>query len=531
LPLFPYTPLFRSAALLSAPVLLAAGCAARHPPTTSTPASPSTPAFHSSDRSSSKVVERLRHDLDAIFNADIMSHGQWAAVVRAPATGEQLYERNGGKLMMPASNMKIVTMAAAAQSLGWEAHFTTILETSAPIDAGILRGDLYVRGGGDPSINTRGGRGAALFAEWASALSAAGITRIDGRIVGDDNLFDDEGLGAGWSWDDLQYGYAAPVGALQYNEDVADLVVTPGPVAGTPGVVTLSPGSGLTLSNKTTTAAAGAPETIGYRRLLDRPVLEVFGVVPLRSPADSASSQVPTAARQVAVINPTVYFVQSLKNALVAHGIEVTGDAVDIDDLPAPPSPLDRRTLVRSESPPLREIGSVMMKVSQNLYADTLLKALGAAVNGKGAVAGGRDAVLAVLRDWKIDEHSLVMADGSGLSRYNYVTADFITDLLERMYSDPRHRDPFMATLAVAGKEGTVANRLRKTRAEGNARVKTGSISNMRALSGYVQTRDGETLAFSIIANDFIIPAATVNWITDLAVETLANFTRHPRHQ
>jgi D-alanyl-D-alanine carboxypeptidase/D-alanyl-D-alanine-endopeptidase (penicillin-binding protein 4) len=87
-----------------------------------------------------------------------------------------------------------------------------------------------------------------------------------------------------------------------------------------------------------------------------------------------------------------------------------------------------------------------------------------------------------------------------------------------------------MATFAVAGKEGTVATRLRKTRAEANARLKTGSISNMRALSGYVQTRDGETLAFSIIANDFIIPAATVNWITDLAVETLANFTRHPRH-
>ena len=168
------------------------------------------------------------------------------------------------------------------------------------------------------------------------------------------------------------------------------------------------------------------------------------------------------------------------------------------------------------------------MKVSQNLYADTLLKALGAAVNATGTVAAGRDAVRAALRDWKIDERSLVMADGSGLSRYNYVTADLIAALLERTYTDPRLRDPFMATFAVAGKEGTVATRLRKTRAEGNARLKTGSISNMRALSGYVQTRDGETLAFSIIANDFIIPAATVNWIADLGVETLANFTRHP---
>jgi len=455
-----------------------------------------------------------------------MAHANWGVVVRSLSTGEVLYERNPDKLMVPASNMKIVTLAAAANSMGWDTRFATTLETAAQVEAGVLRGDLYVRGGGDPTINTRNGRGAAVFAEWTTALSAAGIRKIDGRIIGDDNLFDDETLGAGWAWDYLQYGYAAPVGALQYNEDVADLIVTPGPVAGAPAVVSLSPGSGLTLSNKTTTAAAGTPETIDYRRRLDRPVLEVFGAVPLPAPANPEGTATRITGRQVAVVNPTVYFVQALKNALVAQGIEVAGDAVDIDDLSAPA--IDRRTIIRSESPPLREIAGVMMKVSQNLYADTLLKALGAAVSGTGTVAAGRDAVLAVLRDWKIDERSLVMADGSGLSRYDYVTADFITALLERMYADPRHRDPFMATFAVAGREGTVATRLRKTRAEGNARVKTGSISNMRALSGYLQTRDGETLAFSIIANDFIIPAATVNWITDLAVETLANFARHP---
>jgi D-alanyl-D-alanine carboxypeptidase/D-alanyl-D-alanine-endopeptidase (penicillin-binding protein 4) len=171
------------------------------------------------------------------------------------------------------------------------------------------------------------------------------------------------------------------------------------------------------------------------------------------------------------------------------------------------------------------------MRVSQNLYADTLLKSVGAAAAGTGTAAAGRDAVLATLREWKLNDIStadLVMADGSGLSRYNYVTAELIAGLLHHMYNDPRHRDAFMATFPVAGREGTVATRMRKTRAEGNARAKTGSISNMRALSGYVQARDGEMLAFSILANDFTIPAATVNWIADLAVETLANFTRRP---
>jgi D-alanyl-D-alanine carboxypeptidase/D-alanyl-D-alanine-endopeptidase (penicillin-binding protein 4) len=168
------------------------------------------------------------------------------------------------------------------------------------------------------------------------------------------------------------------------------------------------------------------------------------------------------------------------------------------------------------------------MKVSQNLYAETFLKAAGAAAGGAGTTETGRAAVLSALREWKIGDQSLVMADGSGLSRYNYVTAGLVTNILEHMYADPTHRDAFTATLPVAGRDGTVSTRLRRTRAEGNALVKTGSIANVRSLSGYVKTRDGEMLVFSILANDFTIPAATVNWIADLAVEVLANFTRTP---
>jgi D-alanyl-D-alanine carboxypeptidase/D-alanyl-D-alanine-endopeptidase (penicillin-binding protein 4) len=133
-----------------------------------------------------------------------------------------------------------------------------------------------------------------------------------------------------------------------------------------------------------------------------------------------------------------------------------------------------------------------------------------------------------MLQDWTMDESSLVMADGSGLSRYNYVTANLLAGILARMYADPAHREPFYASLPIAGKDGTVATRMRRTRAEGNAVAKTGSIANVRALSGYVRTRDGEMLAFAILANDFVVPAATVNWIADLAVAVLANFSRKP---
>jgi D-alanyl-D-alanine carboxypeptidase/D-alanyl-D-alanine-endopeptidase (penicillin-binding protein 4) len=452
-----------------------------------------------------------------------MARGVWGVDIRSLDTGERLFDLNAGRLMMPASNMKIVTLAAAADVLGWDHRFTTTLETSAAVDAGVgvLRGDLIVRGGGDPTINTRDKRARAVLDEWAEALRASGIQQIDGRIIGDDQLFDDEGIGPGWAWDYLQFGYAAPVGALEFNENLATLTIGPAAQTGDPAQVTLTPGAGLSILNRVATGAAGSPTSVDYRRRLDQPVLEVSGSIA----AGSASVE-----RAVAVVNPTIFFAQSFKDGLVARGIAVKGPAVDLDDVAAEltGSTSERRTIVETKSPPLAEIATVLMKVSQNLYAETLLKAMGAARGGLGTFEGGLTTVRSTLTSWGVPDDAYVNADGSGLSRYNYLAPSTVTTVLEREYQDERHREAFMATLPVAGKEGegTMATRMRRTRAEANAIAKTGSISNVRALSGYVRTRDGEMLVFSIIANDFVIPAATVNWIADLAVEHLANFTR-----
>jgi D-alanyl-D-alanine carboxypeptidase/D-alanyl-D-alanine-endopeptidase (penicillin-binding protein 4) len=437
--------------------------------------------------------------------------------IRSADTGEHLYELNAGKLMMPASNMKILTLAATADALGWDYRFTTTLETRGTITKGVLHGDLIVRSNGDPSINSRDRRADAVLSEWTRALQSAGIFSIEGRIVGDDQAFDDEGIGAGWAWDYLQYGYAAPVGALEFNESLAALTIAPGATAGAMPMVTLSAGSGLELVNHAITGAAGSPNTIDYRRHIDRAVLEVVGSIPAGTEP---------ATRDVAVVNPTVFFAQSLKDGLSARGIVVTGEAVDFDDVAAEMPHGDPRVLVSTSSPPLREIATVLMKVSQNLYAETFLKALGASRNGLGTAEGGRIAVRDTLAAWDIPRDAHVLYDGSGLSRYNYVTASTVVAVLQHMYKDPRHREAFVATLPIAGKDGTIASRMRRTRAEGNAVAKTGSIANVRSLSGFVKTRDGETLVFSILANDFVIPSSTITWIADLGVEILANFTR-----
>jgi D-alanyl-D-alanine carboxypeptidase/D-alanyl-D-alanine-endopeptidase (penicillin-binding protein 4) len=475
-------------------------------------------ATHKAPSINPRAEQELASDLARVFGAPVMSQGLWGVEVKSVDSGRVLFEHNARALVMPASNMKILTLATAAETLGWDFCFTTTLETAASLENGVLEGDLIVRGTGDPTINRRNGRSTAVFDEWAGTLKTAGITRIDGAIVGDDNAFDDQGLGAGWSWDDLQYGYAAPAGALEFNENVVQLTIAPDVSSeGSPARVQLAPGSGLQLVNHAYTGASKTATTIGFERRVDQPILTVTGSVAIDAQAIT---------REVAVVNPTMYFAQSLKDALIARGIDVTGNAVDGDDRLDLPAPSARRVLARSQSPPLREISTVLMKVSQNLYAETLLKAAGAANGGLGTAEGGRIATRALLSSWGIPQSTYVQYDGSGLSRYDYVTADLIVTILQHMYSDPRQREPFVATLPVAGKDGTIASRMKKTRAEGNAAAKTGSIANVRTLSGYVRTRDGEMLAFSMLANSFTIPSATVNWIADLAVETLSNFTR-----
>jgi D-alanyl-D-alanine carboxypeptidase/D-alanyl-D-alanine-endopeptidase (penicillin-binding protein 4) len=445
-----------------------------------------------------------------------MEHALWGVEVKSLDTGRILYALNARKLMMPASNMKIVTLAAAAEALGWDYRFKTTLETDAEIEGGALKGNLIVRGSGDPTINSRENRARSLFDEWAAALKAAGVTRIEGNIVADASAFDSRGLGQGWSWDYLEAGYAAPSSALEFNENIATLTVRPGAKAGDAAQLELPPSTGLALLHNVVTGEAGSATTISFERSPNSNDLDVTGSIAVGTNP---------ATRAVAVANPPLYFAHSLTLALIERGIPVRGIPVAFQRSHLLP-PLPRTAIVESQSPPLREIATTMMKVSQNLYAETLLKAIASAGGATGTANAGRAAAQKIFEAWGIQPNHYVLADGSGLSRYDYVTSEMIVTLLDRMHKDLRHRDAFVATMPIAGKDGTISTRMRGTRAEGNAVAKTGSISNVRALSGYVKTRDGETLAFSILANNFTVPAATVTWITDLAVETLANFTR-----
>jgi D-alanyl-D-alanine carboxypeptidase/D-alanyl-D-alanine-endopeptidase (penicillin-binding protein 4) len=455
-------------------------------------------------------------DLNRIFHAPAMVQGIWGVEVKSLDSGRVLYALNPKTLMMPASNMKILTLAAAAETLGWDFRFKTNLDTTAPVADGALKGDLIVAGGGDPTINSRDNRAAAVLDEWADALKSAGITRIDGNIVGDGGAFEATILGQGWSLDYLKYGYAAPVSALEFNENTATLTVTPGPAPGAQATLELPPDTGLGLIHHATTGEPGSATSIEYERTPNDHWIDVAG---------SIAADAKPVTRDVAVSNPSLYFARMVLDGLRARGIAIGGLPADrLDHAALTPAP--RRTLVESRSPPLRDIAATMMKVSQNLYAETLLKEVGAEKSGGvGSAEAGRSAARDLFAAWNIQPGAYVQADGSGLSRYDFVSADMLAASTARIFKHPGHHDAFTAALPLADSDGTVASRLKDTRAEGNALTKTGSISNVRALSGYVRTRDGETLAFSMLANAFTIPPATVNWIADVAVETLANYT------
>jgi D-alanyl-D-alanine carboxypeptidase/D-alanyl-D-alanine-endopeptidase (penicillin-binding protein 4) len=459
-------------------------------------------------------VVRLQQDIQAILGRPELERSFWGLGVASLRTGETLYTLNAGRLLMPGSTMKILTLAAAAERLGWDHAFDTRVFGVGPIASGVLSGDLVVVGSGDPSMLDADGT--LIFDALADSLKSQGIHSITGRIIGDDNAFDDEALGPGWAWDDLAGRDAAPISGLQYNENTLQAVLEAGLDVGEAATVRLAPAGHLYVDNQVLTSPAESAPSITARRSPGSDRLELRGEIPLGSAP---------IVRAVSVDNPTLFFATALRDRLTASGIEVAGPSVDIDDLAGAPASADAALLWTHRSPPLSALATRLMKDSQNLYAETLLKAIGSAA-GRPTFEGGRMAAGETLMPWGLPPAGLVQVDGSGLSRYNYLTAETLVAVLTHVYLDERLRGPFEASLPIAGLDGTLAARMRGTAAEGNARAKSGTLANVRSLAGYVTSWDGEPLVFAIIANNFgTMPEVAIAAI-DAIVVKLAEFRR-----
>jgi D-alanyl-D-alanine carboxypeptidase/D-alanyl-D-alanine-endopeptidase (penicillin-binding protein 4) len=458
----------------------------------------------------------LHDDLDRIFSDANFASAQWGVEVVSLDRGEILYERNSGRLSMPASNNKILTASSALIRLGPDFRYATRVMTDGEVVGETLKGNLVIVGAGDPSTAARFHEGDPfrVFNDWAVRLKEKGVRILEGDILGDDRAFGDSMLGVGWEWDDLAYGYAAPVSALQFNENLVTLEISPGDAVGSPATIKQLPlPDYLAVECRVVTAAPETEAQIDVARGKESNSIVLRGAVPWKSKP---------ARQTVAVESPVDYYLRALKQALAGAGIEVAAAQTwALRETSLRPLVL----LWTHESPPLAEIVKQTLKVSQNLYAETLARTLGLALRGEGSFAAGKAVVEEALRDMAIESGSYAYVDGSGLSRLDLVSADTMVRIFKFMY---RHRyfQQFYDALPIAGVDGTIGSRMKGTRAENNAHAKTGSIAYVRSLSGYVRTADGEMLVFSMIANNFLVSSRAAEYVQDAAVERLASFTR-----
>ena len=467
-------------------------------------------------RASKKSIEQLQRDLQPIFGNRAVDHAQWSVVVKSLQSGVTLYTLNSNRLQVPASNQKLITSAVAAERLGWDYRYTNRIYATGPLtEAGTIEGDLVVTSNGDPTINPRHPERWAVLDEWAKQLAARGVHLIAGQLIGDDNAFAEPGWAPGWSWDDIALGYGAPVSALQYNENQVALSIGPGQEAGARAIISTSPaGSGLTIDHGVTTAPAGADTKVTFERIPGSKILSVRGEVAIGA----------TALREdMAVPNPTLMYVTALREALARNGIFAGGLPIDIDDLRIAPDLSKATLLLEDRSPPLSEIIDVTLKWSRNIYAETLLMSLSPA-GQPSTTAAGLVALRETLDAWQVPADSYLARDGSGLSRYDYVSADALLALLTHVWTEPKLADTFKSALPVAGVSGSLANRMKETPAQGRVFAKTGSMSQVRSLSGYVITLTDEPLVFSIVVNGFRVPTKEIDAIIDRALVRLVTY-------
>ena len=464
------------------------------------------------------TVAEFSEQLEDIFEDPNFNNGIWGVSIQSLVTGEYFYKKNENKLFMPASNQKLLTSAAGLLLLGPMYRFKTKIYATGVIDGSILNGNLIIKGFGDPTISGRfySDDMTKIFRDWADTLLALGIDEINGNILGDDNAFDDRGLGEGWAWDYESDWFAAPSGALSFNDNCIDIVVKPGK-KGEQAVLGIAPETKYAIIlNKVLTVGKDSNTNVQIYRERGTNIISVFGSI--REGDDSLKIF-------ATINNPTQYFVVTLKDILQQKGITVSGFASDIDDLTDPPGYTQTKLLFTHHSVFLKDILKVLNKNSHNFYAEQLLKTIGFEIKGYGTAARGIDAVKSILNKIGINTDNMEIVDGSGLSRLNLISPNQITVLLNYMYKSEVFTY-FYNSLPIGGVDGTMANRVRKTRAQNNVRAKTGYINGVRSISGYIFTGDKEPVAFSIIANNFTVPVILADNLQDLVCIRLANFKR-----
>jgi len=458
----------------------------------------------------------LEHRIDSLAESSgprsITGSGFAGIHVVELATGKTIYHLNENRLFLPASNMKLFTTALALLRLGPDRRFTTQVVLTAA-------GDLVLAGVGDPSLSGRAfpyqkdaapGRALKPIEDLADQIVANGIRHIDGDVVGDDRLYPWAPYAPSWTEDDTVRDFGAPVSALSVNENAIAITLHAGERPGDPAELTLDPPlEYYVIDQRVATVARGGEAKIRIARQAGSRQILLWGSIPAGHAA---------IAETTAIDDPALYAACALYDALTRRGISVGGRPVArhraaTDDYEAP----DGTVVASRTSPPLLQLLETMEKVSQNLFAELMLRETGRVMRHQATREAGLEELNALLTEIGATKEESRLEDGSGLSRNTLVTPRLVTRLLAFL-NGTKYRDDWLSLLPVGGEDGTLANRLCCVSEGRGIHAKTGSLSRALALSGYADSKTRGRLAFSILVNDFSAPPSEVRaWIDKIA--------------
>ena len=444
--------------------------------------------------------------IDTLIGQPRFAHASWGIAVKSLDSGRTLYVHRADRLAHPASTAKLFTAAASLATLGPTYRFSTRLVSRGTIRNGRLDGALILYGMGDPTLGT--GSSGDWATQFASQLYARGVRQVHGDLIADDSYFTGPSFGAGWAAGDLQSWFAAPSSALSVDENIVNVTVTPGASPGVPASVRLAPINGIArMPGRIETTPPPSSSNINLYRAPGSDTLYLFGSIPVRAvPADF----------RLAMVDPAMQAARQLRVALASRGIQISGTTRVLH------WPLDDRALMAGtrdlaelHSPPVLEILQRGLKRSQNLYLQNLLLGVGAftQANASQAPSSFRDsqgwgirALDDLLARIGIAPETCRIAEGAGLSRRDLVTPDALVRLLLYLSEQP-YAEQLRDALPLAGVDGTLTYRMRETAATGNVQAKTGSMSDVHSLAGYVTTAARDHLAFVIILDNYEPPA------------------------
>ena len=461
----------------------------------------------------SEAVQRLQAKIETTLNDPLIASSNVGMKVVSLTTGEVLYEKDAEKLYHPASTMKLITAATALVKLGPNYRFYTTLYTD-PVEDNLR--NIYLKGGGDPVFDSND------LEKIVERLVEVDTKALQGDIVVDETYFDAIRRGKGWMWDDGPIGgYYPHLSALTINRNGVHLRISPGSKVDDPVRVHLNPPTQyMKIINDATTVGVSERTRLTIKRedgSVEANVLTIDGVMTTGQTEMN---------RRVDVLDPALYCGTLLREMLAERGVTLYG-TVRYGEIPE-----EAVAISQHISPPLSRILREMNKPSDNLIAELLLKTIGAELRGApGTAKKGLGAISNLLGEIGVDRGYYTFADGSGVSRYNLVTASLLTDLLIYMFHNFTVMPEYLASLPVGGVDGTLTRRMRGMTAEGVLRAKTGTLSGLTALAGYTVTADGETVAFSILVSNYLGSANPRRALQDKIGDILTQFSRQDSYE